>query len=96
MAKGYWIVHVTVEDVENYPDYMKAAGAAVAAHGGKFRVRGGQYAVPEGAARERHVIIEFESFEAAKAAYDADDYQAAAKLRQAYAQTDLIIVEGAD
>ena len=96
MAKGYWIVHITVEDAENYPDYMKAASAAVAAHGGQFLVRGGQYEVVEGTGRERHVIVEFDSFEAAKAAYFAEDYQAAAKLRQAYAQTDLIIIEGAD
>ena len=96
MAKGYWIVHVTVQDAENYPDYVKAASAAVAAHGGRFLVRGGQYEFAEGAGRERHVIVEFESFEAAKAAYHAQDYQAAAKLRQAYAQTDLIVIEGAD
>ena len=96
MAKGYWIVHVTVEDAENYPDYVKAASAAVAAHGGRFLVRGGRYEVAEGAARERHVIVEYDSFDAAKAAYHAEDYQAAATLRQAYAQGDLIIIEGAD
>lgn len=96
MAKGYWIVHVTVEDAEAYPDYIKAAGAAVAAHGGRFLVRGGQYEVAEGTARERHVIVEFDSFEAAKAAYAAEDYQVAAELRQACAQADLIVIEGAD
>lgn len=96
MAKGYWMVHVTVTDPESYPAYQAANAAAFDRYGVRFLVRGGAFEAPEGAARERHVVIEFDSYETARACYHSPEYQAAAKLRQAYGETDLVIVEGAD
>ena len=96
MAKGYWIVHITVTDPENYPKYLAADAIAFEKYKAKFLARGGQFEAPEGPARERHVIIEFESFGQALACYRSPEYQAAAKLRQAYAQSELVIVEGQD
>ena len=40
-AKGYWIAHATVHDPEIYEKYRQANGPSLAAHGGKFLVRGG-------------------------------------------------------
>lgn len=94
MAKGYWIVHITVNDPENYPKYIAADAAAFEKFDARFLVRGGRYEAVEGPARERHVVIEFASFERALACYRSEDYQAAAKLRQAYAESELVIVEG--
>lgn len=94
MAKGYWIVHITVTDPENYPKYIAADAAAFEKFDARFLVRGGRYEAVEGPARERHVVIEFASFERALACYRSEDYQAAAKLRQAYAESELVIVEG--
>jgi uncharacterized protein (DUF1330 family) len=94
MAKGYWIVHITVTDPENYPKYIAADAAAFEKFNANFLVRGGRYDAAEGPARERHVVIEFESFERALACYRSEEYQSAAKLRQAYADSELIIVEG--
>lgn len=94
MAKGYWIVHITVKDPENYPKYIAADAAAFEKFDARFLVRGGRYEAVEGSARERHVVIEFESFEQALACYRSAEYQSAAKLRQAYAESEVLIVEG--
>ena len=40
------------------------------------------------------IVIEFESFEVAKSFYDSNEYIAARAVRQAAAETDLILVEG--
>ncbi len=95
MAKGYWVAHVTVTDSDNYPKYVAANAAAFEKYGARFLVRGGRFEAPEGAARERHVVIEFDSYKQALACYHAPEYADAARLRQAYAESDLVIVEGA-
>ena len=94
MAKGYWIVHVTVTDADNYPKYLAADTPVLEAWGAKFLVRGGRCEAPEGPARERHVVIEFDSYDRALACYHSPEYQAAAKLRQAYSDSEIVIVEG--
>lgn len=94
MPKGYWIVHITVTDPENYPKYLEAARIPLDRHGARFLVRGGSCMSPEGPARERHVVIEFESYDTALTCYNSPEYQAAAKLRQACADSDIVIVEG--
>ena len=95
MAKGYWVAHVTVTDPENYPKYIAANAAAFEKYGARFLVRAGRYEAPEGAARARHVVIEFDSYEQALACYHSPEYAEAARLREAYAESDLVIVEGA-
>jgi uncharacterized protein (DUF1330 family) len=87
-------VHITVTDPENYPKYIAADAAAFEKFNANFLVRGGRYEAVEGPARERHVVIEFVSFERALACYRSEEYQAAAKLRRAHADSELVIVEG--
>ena len=94
MAKGYWIVHVTVTDADNYPQYVAADTPVLDSYGARFLVRGGQSTAPEGPMRERHVVIEFDSYEQALACYHSPEYQAAAKLRQTYSDSEIVIVEG--
>ena len=94
MAKGYWIAHVTVTDDERYEDYKKANAEPFAKYGARFLVRGGQFESMEGTARERHVIIEFDSYEQALACYNSPEYAAAAKLRKRYSEGEVIIIEG--
>ena len=95
MAKGYWIGHVDVLHPEPYPDYMKAAQPAYEKFGAKFIVRGGKFDAVEGKARSRHVVVEFESYERALACYNSPEYQAAAKIRRANAEGEILIVKGA-
>jgi uncharacterized protein (DUF1330 family) len=93
--KGYWIGHVNVTNPEGYKDYIAANAAAFKKYGGRFLVRNGDCVVPEGSlAGRRHVVIEFDSYGAAKACYDSPEYQAAIKLRSAASTGDLVIIEG--
>jgi uncharacterized protein (DUF1330 family) len=94
MPKGYWIAHVTVRDPQGYQGYIAANAEPLRKYGGRFLVRGGRYEVRRGAERQRHVVIEFPDFETAKACYDSPEYQAAAKIRDACGDADVVIVEG--
>lgn len=94
MAKGYWIVHVDVTDLENYPQYLAQDALAFEKYDAVFHVRGGKCEGPEGPVRSRHVVIEFESFDRAMECYNSPEYQAAVKLRQAYSDSEIVIVEG--
>ncbi len=82
MPKGYIIGHITVTDPEAYPEYVRRDTPILNDLGGQFIVRGGQSEVPEGESLDRHVVIEFPSFEAAKAAYNDPDYQEVAEIRK--------------
>lgn len=93
-AKGYWIVHITVIDAQNDPRYIAADASVFAQFKARFLVRGGRYSAVEGAARQRHVVIEFETNDAALSCYHSPEYQAAARLRQTYAESEVLILEG--
>ncbi len=95
MPKGYIIGHITVTDPEAYPEYIRRDTPILEGLGAKFIVRGGQSEVMEGATYQRHVVIEFPSYEAAKAAYHDPEYQEVANIRRASADSVIIVVEGA-
>lgn len=96
MAKGYWVAHVDVDDMDRYKDYIAANAAPFAEFGARFLVRGGQHQVREGTARTRTVVIEFDSYARALACYDSVGYQAARDIRDPVSTGDLVIVEGHD
>ena len=93
--KGYWIGHVTITNPDRYPEYMAAAQPAYERYGARFLARGGKFEAVEGASRERHVIVEFPSYEKAVACYQSSEYQKAAKIRQEISKGDILILEGA-
>ncbi|WP_439923842.1 DUF1330 domain-containing protein [Nitrobacter sp. JJSN] len=94
MAKGYWIVRVSVHDRERYPDYLAAAKPAFDKFGANFIVRGGAFDSMEGTSRDRNVVVEFKDLATAKACYQSAEYQAAKIIRQKYSDADFIIIEG--
>lgn len=96
MAKGYWVVRVDVIDPEQFKMYQAFVGPFLNAHEGRFLVRGGRNAVPEGMARQRTVVVEFPSYEAALTAYDSSEYQNGIALRRDAGVVDFVIVEGYD
>ncbi len=96
MAKGYWIAHVDVRDVEGYKAYQAANAIAFAKYGGRFLVRAGAAELMEGALRARHVIIEFKDYATALACYHSPEYVAAMQKRLGKGDIDLTIVEGYD
>ncbi len=96
MTRGYWIARVDVRDAEAYKDYASANGAAFAAFGGRFLVRGGQFESVVGTARARNVIIEFPSYADALACWNSDSYQAARARQKGGVDADILIIEGYD
>lgn len=94
MPKGYIIGHITVTDPEGYPEYVQKDTPILQAHGARFVVRGGQSQTMEGTSQDRHVVIEFDSYEAALAAYNDPEYQAVADIRRRCADSTIIVVEG--
>ncbi|MGI9426512.1 MAG: DUF1330 domain-containing protein [Hyphomicrobiaceae bacterium] len=95
MAKGYWIVRVSVKNADNYPNYLRAAKPAFEKYGARFMVRGGRYVSMEGQARDRNVVVEFTDYDTAIACYHSPEYQTARDIRVANADADFLIVEGA-
>lgn len=96
MAKGYWVAHVDVHDMERYKDYITANAAPFAEYGARFLIRGGTKEVREGQMRARTVVIEFADFATAKACYDSVSYQDAKALRDPVSTGDMEIIEGYD
>ena len=78
MPKAYWIsAYQEVRNPEALAAYAKLAGPALAAAGGRFVVRGMPSAVKEAGLMQRTVIVEFDSLQAALAAYDSPGYREA-------------------
>lgn len=96
MPKGYIVGHVTVHNPEAYQAYAARNNEIFPKHNGTFLARGGQSEILEGNAQERHVIIEFPSYEAALAAYNDPDYQENMKIRQANSTGTILVVEGTE
>jgi len=94
MPKGYWVARVTVTNEERYPEYLAAGAPVYEKFGAKFVVRGGRCESLEGLNRDRNVIIEFKDYETALAAYNSPEYQHAKSLRNAFADSDVMVVEG--
>lgn len=94
MPKGYILGRIDILDAGKYAQYAPLATAAIAAHGGVVLARGGSYDALEGPARARNVVIEFESFEAAKAYYRSGEYAAARAARENAAIVEIVAVEG--
>jgi len=94
MAKGYWIANVTVTDEEHYPEYLRAGAPVYEKYGARFIVRGGRCQGMEGNTHSRNVVVEFKDYETALEAYNSDEYQLAKALRNRYAESNFLIVEG--
>jgi|SRR5438477_8492106 uncharacterized protein (DUF1330 family) len=93
--RGYAIVETDVTNVEAFArEYLPAASKVIAEAGGKFLLRGGRSVTLEGAPPKRLSIVEFETFEQAKAMFDSDPYRAASEIGHKYATFRITVVEG--
>jgi len=96
MLKGYIIGHVTITDPDAYKAYGARNDALLPKFGGRFLARGGPSELLEGSMKERHVIIEFDSYDAAQTFYNSPEYQENMKIRLANSTGDIAVVEGYD
>jgi uncharacterized protein (DUF1330 family) len=92
---AYIVVDGEVTDPVRYEAYKKLAQAAIAKHGGRYLVRGGETSVLEGKWQpQRIVVLEFPSANAIKRFYASPEYQAARAERDGAARMNMIAVEG--
>jgi uncharacterized protein (DUF1330 family) len=92
---AYVIVEMSVTDPVAIEEYRRLAGAAVAAYGGRFLVRGGRSETLDGDwSPQRIVVIEFPGFEQARQWRASAEYRAACAIRDRAARTRMILVEG--
>ena len=94
--KAYVIAQIDVQDPVRYADYVKLTPGTIAPFGGRFIARGGRAERLEGDTPvNRLVVLEFPSYEQAKAWYASDGYRVAMAIRQSASTGSLILVEGA-
>lgn len=92
---AYLHADIEVTDPAAYEEYRRQVPAMIAAHGGRYLVRGGTVEPLEGGqARQRQVILEFPSMEQLKAFYDSPAYQPLKALRQRASQGTLVAIQG--
>ena len=92
---AYLVAEMEVSDPETYARYRARVPEVIAAHGGRFLVRGGTTEAKEGPPPAgRVVVIEFPDMAAARRFYDGPDYQAILPLRLAASRGRLYLVEG--
>jgi uncharacterized protein (DUF1330 family) len=94
MPKAYWInTFRSVSDPRKLAEYVELAGPAMRESGGRFLARGQPARVFEAGVDERTVVIEFDSVDAAVAAYESPAYQEALRALGDGAERDLRIIE---
>jgi uncharacterized protein (DUF1330 family) len=92
---AYLIANIDVTDPAGYEEYRKGVPPTIVAHGGRFLARGGTVDVLEGSwIPRRLVIIEFPTMAALKSWYDSPEYRPLIELRNQFARSSLVAVEG--
>jgi uncharacterized protein (DUF1330 family) len=92
---AYIIANIEVTDPDRYETYKRLAQEAIAAHGGRYIVRGGESEVVEGAfLGSRFVIVEFPARTTAETFVRSADYARARAAREGAAVMNMVVVEG--
>jgi len=92
---AYIVAQLKVTDPKMFERYREAVTPLVDRFGGRYRIRGGETEVLEGAwPAQRLVVIEFPSREAARLFYDSPEYRQILPLRTEASQGTVAIVEG--
>jgi uncharacterized protein (DUF1330 family) len=93
---GYLLANVKhVHDPKRFSEYSAQTPELIASHGGRYLVRGGEVdPVEVSGPIGRVVVVEFPTFDAAKAYYHGDEYRRLTAIRQSAADADLLLVDG--
>jgi len=85
-----------VRDQETLVEYRRRNTDAVAHHGGRFVVRGGEAELLEGSWDSlRIVVMEFPDVEAARGWWESEEYAPLKAMRREAPDTNIILVAGA-
>jgi uncharacterized protein (DUF1330 family) len=94
---AYVIYQAEVLDPVRYEEYKTRGAASLEAAGGRYVVRGGEFAVLEGdAPAGRTVVVEFPSRKAAIDWYHGAEYTAARAIRAGAAHARMYVVDGVE
>lgn len=92
---AYLIADVTLHDSAAYEEYQQEVPAIIAAHGGRYLVRGGAARVLEGSwLPQRAVVLEFPNMAALETFWASPEYQPMRALRERVARSNIIVVDG--
>jgi uncharacterized protein (DUF1330 family) len=96
MKKGYWIVaYRTIGDEATMKSYVALAGAALRPFGSRLLVSpGSAVTAHEAGLKQMTVVVEFDSYEIAVAAYESADYKRALVALGSGVERDFRIAEG--
>ena len=91
----YVIASLTIKDAVRFEDYKRTVLPSMEKYGGRFVARGGPIHVLEGSwPRERLIVAESPSMERAQQWWVSPEYAEPKALRQATADSELVIVQG--
>jgi len=92
--KAYWVsAYRSIKNPDAVAEYAKMAGPALRARGAKYLAVGVANEAYEAGLKQRMVIIEWPSLQAAIDAHDCPEYQAALKVFNNAAERDFRILE---
>jgi uncharacterized protein (DUF1330 family) len=92
---AYLIADVEVTDAQAFQDYRERVPGVIAAHGGRYLVRGGAVEHLEGdRIPHRVVVLEFPDMAKLRSFYESPEYQTLIPLRQKASRATLFAVEG--
>jgi uncharacterized protein (DUF1330 family) len=97
MKKGYWVVvYRSLSDESAVKAYAVLAGPAIESLGGRLLTKSiSRVQTHEAGLQQRAVLVEFDSYEIALAAYESEAYRKALQALGSGAERDFRIVEGA-
>jgi uncharacterized protein (DUF1330 family) len=96
---AYVISEVRALDQDLFQEYRTKAAESIAAHGGRYLVRGGPVRAAEGVWAEGFslIVVEFDSMEALQRWYESPEYaEALVARRRGALERRLVFAEGLD
>ena len=96
MKKGYWVVaYRSISDESAVNAYAALAGPAIQVSGGRVLTKAtSRMQIYEAGLQQRAIVVEFDSYDLALAAYQNAAYQKALEALGSGAERDFRIVEG--
>lgn len=92
---AYLLANIRVKDAALFAEYRDKVAPLIAAHGGRYLIRGGAVSPVEGEpAFARVVVLEFPDMAKLRGFYDSADYAPLIALRQRASEGDVALIEG--